>query len=61
MSEKLLTVKDLKRILKSFKDTDLVSVYGVENSERHLIEERNIDECIEGQFEINIGAHNRIG
>ena len=54
----MITVKELKEILENFKDDDIFCVYDMERTERYLPKISDIDECIEGYFEVNIDDTN---
>ena len=54
----ILTVRDLRRILEEFKDDDIINIHDTDTNENFLVEDVNIDSCIEGYFEININTTN---
>ena len=51
-----MQVKELKEILKNFKDTDDVTLYDVANGERIYINAKDIEYDIDGCFEVNINS-----
>lgn len=54
----MMTVKQLKELLRNFKDDDIFCVYDMQKSERYLPNAGDFDLNDTGYFEVNIDEDN---